>query len=285
MINNSKTISLRKIFQLDRWQILFTYFLTIIENLFELLYPWAVGIAINGLLQGKYITLLPLFSAWLAHIITGLFRQVYDTKVFTKIYTKLVTSVILGQDRRGVNTSRIVARSYLSRELVDFFERDMPNLITALFGFFGALIMLFIYDFYIGVYCTALLIPLIVINIFYSRRSRCLNSQLNDRLEQEVDILSNRQENAIVNHYGSLRKWRIRLSNAEAKNWGTIQFMVMGIAVAVLLRTVKLPGINTGEIYAIISYFFSYLESLDKIPFLVQQFSRLEDIGERITTN
>lgn len=285
MLSNYSTPNLKQLFQVNRRSILLTYFLTVIENLFELLYPWAVGIAINGLLQGKYLTLLPLFGAWFAHIVTGLFRQVYDTKVFTKIYGKLVTSMVLEQDTRGVQTSKIVARSYLSRELVDFFERDLPNLITALFGFFGALVMLFIYDLTLGGYCLALLVPLIIINIFYSRKSRYLNSQLNDRLEQEVDILSDRTPDKIANHYSLLRKWRIRLSNAEAKNWGTIQLIVMVIAVAVLLRTVELPKINTGDIYAIISYFFSYLESLDEIPFLVQQFSRIEDIGDRLTAN
>ncbi len=142
--------------------------------------------------------------------------------------------------------------------------------------------MLFIYDLSIGGYCLALLIPLIIINLFYSRESRYLNCQLNNQLEQEVEVLSDRHPDKIIQHYSFLRQWRIRLSNAEAKNWGTIQLLVMGIAVAVLLRTVRLPRINTGEIYAIISYFFNYLESLDKIPFLVQQFSRLQDINERM---
>lgn len=282
MVNSSTSPTLNQLFQVNRYQISFTYFLTLLENLFELLYPWAIGIAINGLLQEKYLTLLPLFGAWFAHIVTGLLRHVYDTKVFSKIYAKLVTLVIFKQDKRGVETSKIIARSYLSRELVDFFERDIPTMITTVFGFFGALIMLFIYDLSIGGYCLALLIPLIIINLFYSRESRYLNCQLNNQLEQEVEVLSDRHPDKIIQHYSFLRQWRIRLSNAEAKNWGTIQLLVMGIAVAVLLRTVKLPRINTGEIYAIISYFFNYLESLDKIPFLVQQFSRLQDINERM---
>lgn len=282
MATNINPPTLKKIFQINRYQISVTYFITILENLFELLYPWAIGIAINGLFQQKYLTLLPLFGAWFSHIVVGLLRQIYDTKVFTKIYSKLVTSIISDQDKRGVATSKIIARSYLSRELVIFFERDIPTMITTLFGFFGALGMLFIYDLSIGSYCLALLVPLIIINFFYSRKSRYFNSQLNNQLEQEVEILSDRHPDRIAHHYSSLRQWRIRLSNAEAKNWGTIQLLIMGIAVAVLLHTVKLPHINTGDVYAIVSYFFSYLESLDKIPFLVQQFGRLQDINERI---
>lgn len=142
MVNNTSP-TLKKLFQAHRYQISVTYLLTLLENLFQLLYPWAIGIAINGLLLNKYLTLTPLFVIWFAHIITGIIRQVYDTRIFTTIYSNLVTSVILEQDKRGVATSKIVARSDLSRELVDFYERDFPNIITTLFGFFGALVMLF----------------------------------------------------------------------------------------------------------------------------------------------
>jgi hypothetical protein len=39
---------------------------TLLENLFELLYPFATGVAINGLLSGSNSGLLLLVSVWLA---------------------------------------------------------------------------------------------------------------------------------------------------------------------------------------------------------------------------
>ncbi|MEA3070573.1 MAG: hypothetical protein QOD29_2019 [Alphaproteobacteria bacterium] len=38
-----------------RWRIAFTYALTVIEDLLELSYPWATGLAINGLLARRII--------------------------------------------------------------------------------------------------------------------------------------------------------------------------------------------------------------------------------------
>jgi hypothetical protein len=45
---------------------------------------------------------------------------------------------------------------------------------------------------------------------------------------------------------------------------------------------VAIPGVKPGDIYAIISYTWSYRQSLDLIPTLVQQLSRLQDIGDRM---
>jgi ABC transporter transmembrane region len=48
-----------------RWQIAFTYALTVIEDLLELSYPWATGLAINGLLAQDYKMIAPVMVAWM----------------------------------------------------------------------------------------------------------------------------------------------------------------------------------------------------------------------------
>ncbi len=178
--------------------------------------------------------------------------------------------------------SQIVARSALSREFVDFFELNIPQIIAGLFGFIGALAMLFIYDVQIGLYCLVLLIPLIVINRSYAQKSQGLNQNLNNQLEQEVTILTQFKIEAVRSHYLSLAKWRVHLSNAEALNYGVMELFTILLAATVLVRTTWIPGIQAGEIYAIVSYLWNFLKSLEDIPSLVQQVSRLQDIGQRM---
>jgi ABC-type multidrug transport system fused ATPase/permease subunit len=256
--------------------------LTLLENVFELLYPFATGVAINGLLNGDYSSLLLILSVWLAHLTSGTSRKVYDTYIFTRIYGDVATAVVLEQNARGVPTSQIVARSALSRELVDFFERDFPLIITTLIGFAGALVMLFLYDLRIGLYSLALLGPLFLINHLYARHSHGLNRTLNDELEREVDILTSRRAEGVREHYRLLADCRVRLSNAEAANWGVMELFVIALAGGVVIRAVALPDAQAGDIYAIISYLWSYVGSLDNVPFTVQQLSRLRDIGHRM---
>jgi ABC-type bacteriocin/lantibiotic exporter with double-glycine peptidase domain len=211
------------------------------------------------------------------------FRHVYDTRTFTQIYSKLAVSVVFAQVKQGIPTSQIVARSALSREFIDFFERDIPEIIAALFGFFGALVMLFFYDIQLALYCLLLLLPLIGLNYFYLRKSQRFNQKLNDQLEYEVEVLGECQPEAVASHYQQLAKWRIYLSNAEAVNGGLMELCIVALFIAALIRTISIPDIQAGDIYAIISYVWSYRQSFDKIPAILQQLSRLQDIGGRIS--
>ena len=99
-----------------RLRIGFTYALTLVENLIELLYPWATGIAIDGLLaRGGWPALLPLAAIWLVHIVVGIGRHLYDTRLFTRIYAELVTAMVLRQRARGAGTADVAARAAMCR--------------------------------------------------------------------------------------------------------------------------------------------------------------------------
>ncbi|MHC5853054.1 ABC transporter six-transmembrane domain-containing protein [Nostoc sp.] len=273
---------LKYLFINHKYSIFLTYFLTILENLLELLYPFVFGITINELLKKRYESLILLICMWLVHTITAVSRQIYDTRTFNSVYSHLVTLVVLEQNKQGIPNSQIIARSTLTREFVYFFERDLPEIIRALFGFVGALVMLFIYDIQMGFYCLTLLIPLFIINRIYVGKSIELNRKLNDRLEYEVEILTDCKSEEVYQHYQSLSKLRIYLSNAEAANYGLMQLFSIVLTVVILVRTLQLPGVKAGDIYAVISYLWNFLESFSNIPFLVQQFSRLKDIGDRV---
>ena len=70
-----QTLTLRAIFAKNYRRILATYALTLLENLFELLYPSVTGLAVNGLLRHKFLGLGLLLGVWFAHAATGVFRQ------------------------------------------------------------------------------------------------------------------------------------------------------------------------------------------------------------------
>jgi ABC-type multidrug transport system fused ATPase/permease subunit len=285
MMRLSLTQRLQTLFSTYRSSILLTYGLTVLENLFELLYPFVTGIAIDGLLIEDYTPLIFLALTWLLHAIIEVCRNIYDTRTFTRIYGDVVTSMVLEQTNQGIPTSQIIARSALSREFVDFFEQNIPQMITALFGFVGAWVMLLLYDVQIAGYCILLLLPLWGLSQFYARKSLLLNRRLNSQLEQEGDILTDCYPGAVQTHYKSLARLRIRLSNAAATNWGIMELFIICLFMAVLVRTASLDSIQPGTVYAIISYTWNYRQSLDIVPMVVQQMSRLKDIGDRMTTH
>jgi ABC-type multidrug transport system fused ATPase/permease subunit len=273
---------LQIIFGKFRGQIVVTYILTLAENLFELCYPSLTGLAINGLLKHDYTGLGLLLGVWFAHTATGVFRQSYDTRVFSSIYTDLATRTVSDQETKGVSTSQIVARSSLSREFVNFFERDVPATVNSVFGLLGALVLLFFYDAWSAGFCLMLLIPLSILNRRYSSRTLTLNRRLNNQLEREVTVLTRRNPSRVLGHYRLLAKWRIGLSDAEAMNWGVMELFSIGLSAAVIIRIASLPHIEPGTIYAMLAYLWNFLSSLNHVPTLVQQLSRLKDIARRM---
>ncbi len=265
-----------------RRRIAFTYALTVVEDLLELAYPWATGLAINGLLAQDYRMIAPVMIAWVLHTAIGCGRQMYDTRLYTEVYNAIVIDTVLRQRRSGVEPTRVAARSAMSRELVTFFEKDMPVVLNTTVSIVGSAAVLFYYDLVIGAIAVLLFIPVAVINRSYMRRSLMLNEGLNNQLEHEVQVIAAAQEDAVARHFAVVRGWRVKLSDADALNWTAIEGLSILVFLLVLLRVVHMPGADVGTIFAIFVYVWRLMEKLDLMPQIVQQLMRLKDIRRRI---
>jgi hypothetical protein len=265
-----------------RWRIALTYALTVIEDLLELSYPWATGLAINGLLAEDYRMIAPVMIAWVLHTLIGGGRQMYDTRLYTQVYNTIVIHTVLRQRQFGITATMVAARSAMSRELVIFFEKDMPVVLNALVSIIGSAAILFYYDLVIGAIAALLFIPVAIINRSYMRRSLMLNEGLNNQLEEEVQVIETAQQGAVARHFDALRDWRVKLSDADAFNWTAIEGLSILIFLLVLLRVTYMPNADTGTIFAIFVYVWRLMEKLDMAPQIVQQLMRLKDIRRRI---
>jgi ABC-type multidrug transport system fused ATPase/permease subunit len=281
-VSDTSTIRLQTLFSQNRLKILATYTLFTIENLLRLAQPFALGWAINDLLTGRMVGVGVLVAQHILHLVVGLARQVYDTRTFSAIYSDVATRMIVLQRAAGVDASRITARASLSREFVEFFEHSIPMVMKVSFSVAGSIIMLAWYDWMIVACCLGLLIPAAFLSRFYSGWTRRLSRGLHDQLEREVDVIQSRDEIDVRNHFDEVARWRIRLSNAEAINFGLMEFFVLGAIVTVLFRSCQLPAVQAGDIFAVFRYLMVLLMGLDNLPRLIQQFSRLRDVSSRI---
>ena len=275
--------ALAGVLRAERRRIALTYGVTLLENLFYLLYPWTIGLAIDGLLAASGPrALVPLVVVWGLHIVVGAGRQVYDTWVFARIHAEIATGTILRQRAAGMGTTEIAARAVMSRELVDFLEREVPTLATAAIGLVGGIAMLFWYDRLVGLLITALLLPVLVVYTVMGRRAHRLNRDLNDETEREVRLIGRARLGPLASHFRRRGRLRVRLSNAEAGSWSLVELFSITAVVLVLLRMTAIPGIQAGELYAMLAYVWRVLECLDQAPLLVQRFARLLDIRRRL---
>jgi hypothetical protein len=275
--------TLFQLFRTYRGRILLTYGLLNLEDLLGLAQPFVLGLAINGLLRSSYRGAVLLVLQHLSHMLISMCRRMYDTRAFTAIYTDLATALVVDQRDRQVDVSRVVARSALSRHLVDFFEHDVPMVLQAVYSVAGALVMLAFFDALLVPLCLALLVPAFLLNRVYSRQTLVLNRHLNDQLEREVEVVGQGQPQEVRGHYRLLAGWRVKLSDAEATNFAVMEFFVLGLIVAALLRRcLGRPDTAPGDIFAIFSYIMMFIQGIDSIPMFVQQMNRIKDIGRRM---
>ncbi len=280
----STSLMLWGLFRTFRGRILTTYALFNLENLLLLAQPYCLGLAITGLLAGSPRGLMLLAAQHFGWAAIGSARRVFDTRIFTGIYSDLAARVVLSQRARAVEVSSIAARSALSRELVDFFERDVPIMVLAVYSMIGALIMIGLYDPTLLAPCLVLAGPAGVLNWSYGRVTTRLNARLNDELEREISVIGRGQGAEVHGHFASLSAWRIKLSDIQAVNFALMEVFVLMLMVVVLLRSCYEAACEIGRVVAVFRYVLMFVMGLDSVPLLVQQLGRLRDIGLRLHT-
>lgn len=273
---------LKHIGQTHRRKLITTFSLVGLDNLLLLVYPVFGGWAINAVMEGNVWQAMLYGVVVLLMWIIGAARRAADTRTFTQIYTEIAVPVVLEQRKREVPHSAITARVALSREFVSFFEEHLPIAATSLVSIFGACMMLLILEFWVGVLAVAILALFLWLLPRFAAISENLYFRLNNRLERDNHLIRDGNERQLYRHYGWVAKLRVLISNREA-----LGYLTIGMAMSVLFgfafihMTLKGYG-SAGHIYSVSTYLWMFAMSLDDVPRLVEQYSNLKDIGQRV---
>ena len=273
---------LKHIGKTHRRKLITTFSLVGLDNLLLLVYPVFGGWAINAVMEGKVWQAMLYGVVVLLMWLVGAARRAADTRTFTQIYTEIAVPVILEQRKREVPHSAITARVALSREFVSFFEEHLPIAATSLVSIFGACMMLLILEFWVGVLAVAILALFLWLLPRFAAISENLYFHLNNRFERDNHLIRDGNEHQLYRHYGWFAKLRVLISNREA-----LGYLSIGMAMSVLFgfafihMTLKGYG-SAGHIYSVSTYLWMFAMSLDDVPRLVEQYSNLKDIGQRV---
>jgi hypothetical protein len=142
--------------------------------------------------------------------------------------------------------------------------------------------MLCLYDWLLLPFCLALPIPAYLVNSAFGRKTLFFNRLLNDQFEQEVEVIGRSQSEEVREHYSRLARWRVKLSDWVAINFSLMELFVLGLMAGALVRFCTAPGVSAGDIFAVFRYLTLFTMGLDSVPMVVQQISRLRDVGRRI---
>lgn len=283
-INNQPTMlrALKSLAGKHKKRLLGTFSLVAAENILLLTYPLVGSFAVNAVLNGELLFALSYSLMVLVIWGVGSARRAVDTRSFTRIYTELVVPVILNQRINGTDTSKTTARVALSREFVNFFEHHLPTLITSSFSIVGAVVMLLLIQFWSGMVALLILLVFGLILPRFVKANDELYFKLNNHLEKEVDRIARAKNSELVKHYRLVERFRILISNREA-----LSFLCIGLAMCLLFGITLMQltlddNVTAGHIYAVITYLWTFAMSLDDAPRLVEELSKLKDIGKRV---
>lgn len=256
-----------------------TWLLVVFENSLLALLPLFLGYAIDDLLTGGIHDLAVVASLLLGLTIIGVIRRLYDTRTYGSIRVAFASAVHDRHQHSDISTRN--ARLDMSRELVDFLENEVPELLTACIQILVTLTVLASFHSYLAISALTMTVVMITIYALFHKRFCRLNTALNTRLERQVRSLS-RGPLSVRKHLHALRNVEVKISDTEAIVYGLIFLFISAFVIFNLWQATHLIDLSPGKIFSIISYSWDYVGAALVLPMALQSWTHLHEITHRL---
>lgn len=260
--------------------ILLTWVMTLCETALIALVPLFIGFAIDGLLSDDITSLLHLSTVLAVLILISVLRRIYDTRTYGTIRVEVGKTQVDRSARVPVST--LNARLGMGRELVDFLEQEVPDLMDCAVQLVVSFIVLYAFHPMLSYAALAASVLMIALYSVTHRRFYRLNADHNQQIEQQVRILGAELTEGVLAHLNRLRRIEIRLSDTEAIVYGAIFTVLLGFIVFNIWFSATNIETTVGTIFSIITYSWQFVESALVLPMTLQGWSRLSEIMNRI---
>ena len=273
-------MKIKAIFKKYRLKFGFTLFLILLEAGLAILFPLFIGYAIDSAINGSHQGAVYLGLLGLAALVVGVGRRIFDSRFYAKVYQSAGSSAISKMEDNV--SSKKSARLGMIRELVEFLENSLPELISNVIGLIGVIGIIATLN--LNVFYGSLIVTLIVFLIYWmtSAKTIRLNKSSNDEFEKQVDVISKNDEQELNLHLKEMMKWNIKLSDLEAINFSVSWVVLIVFLVASIVISVSDGIVKYGALFSLIMYVFQYMENVINLPLFYQNWLRLQEIKKRL---
>ena len=266
-----------------KWRILLTNLLVFLESIFGVLVPLFMGLAINDLLDESFRGVIYLVGLGILFVSTSSIRRYYDTRTYSRIYRQVAPEMVEREQNNDSSTSKIIARTGLVTEIVEFFEWSVPAMVGAVVYLIAILIIIANLNRNVFFASLALLLLIFVVYVVTGKVSFKLNESFNDQFEKEVDALETKDRQIIKSYFKTLMEWNIKLADLE-----TLNYLIVMSGIAALLIYTPIAVIQGSEEYyglafSAVLYVFEYTNVLIELPDHFQTMIRLNEISSRLS--
>ena len=256
-----------------------TALLVVLEAVGWVLFPLVIGRAIDSVLGESTRGLYELAGLGIFAMGIAVVRRLVDSRAYARIYTTLGEEMV-ARDAES-STSTKTARLGMLKEIVEFFENSLPELIVSTLGLVGTVLILSTLNIPIFVGCLVVSAATVTLYALTGRLTTRYNEGLNDEHERRVDIVDSGNSGRVARHLRATMRWNIRLSDLEAANFG-INWLFMIVLIVFSVRAAVERTVDYGTVFAIVMYVFQFMESMMMLPFHYQQWLRLREISGRL---
>lgn len=266
----------------NKYPISIIYGLNIIEEVFYLLIPSSVGLLIDTFVYNKGYGIFAFIVTYIGWQGTATYRKIRDTITFTKIFNQVAIKVINDHQQKDISTTKINARVELMKQVVQFFEEDLPFLVKSIISVLGSCILLYFYNYKLLFVSIIIIVPSLIINYFYSKKIVSATENINDQYEHQIDIIHNKSLNEQVLYFTQLREMNIKKSTLEAYNFGMLELFVFIMIISSIYVVCKTENLNYGSIVASYGIILRLAYGFDFIPHTTTRLATLKDISNRL---
>ncbi len=276
-------ITLRTLVVRFKWPILITNLLVFLESILGVLIPLFIGLAINDLLDGSFRGVIYLIVVGVSSVLVGSIRRFHDTRAYSRMFQIIAPEMVEREQKKDSSVSKIIARTSLLDEIVQFLEWSVPAVVGATVYLIATLVI--IAGLNLNVFYASLLVLLLtfIVYVMTGKINFKLNENYNDQLEKEVTALESRDPGFIKNYYRTLMRWNIKLADL-----GTFNYLIVMLATTMLLVYTPIAVIKGGIdyyglVFSAVLYVFEFIAALIELPDHIQQIVRLNEISSRLS--
>ena len=256
-----------------------TLCLVLLEAAGWTLFPLVIGRAIDSALADSLRGLYEFAGLGIGVMGLGIARRFFDSRAYARVFRQLGQELVLGDPARG--TSMKTARLGMLQEFVEFFENQVPGLVTGVIGLGGTLLILSALNQPVFIGCLVVTLVSAAVYALTGKLTTGYNQGLNDERERQVDAVQSGDAARLRLHLRDLMRWNIRLSDLEAVNFGVVWLFLMGLLVFSIGSAAE-RTVEYGTVFAVVMYVFQFTESVIVLPLYYQQWLRLREISGRL---
>lgn len=276
-------ITLKTLVVRFKWPILITNLLVFLESILGVLIPLFIGLAINDLLDGSFLGVIYLIVLGVSSVAVGSIRRVYDTRTYSRIYQIVAPEMVENEQKDGSSVSKIIARTSLLDEIVQFLEWSVPAVVGAVVYLIATLVIIAGLNRNVFFACLLVLLLTFIVYATTGKISFKLNENYNDQLEKEVHAIDSRDHSLIRNYYKVLMQWNIKLADLGTFNYLIVMLGTTALLVYTPVAVIKGGVDYYGLVFSAVLYVFEFIAALIELPDNIQQVIRLNEISSRLS--